>query len=254
MAKQSKPSRALAPIGNYEIGYGKPPTAHQFQPGQPSANPMGRPKGSQTRQKTNRLPVVDIPIHQMGLEEALRPVQVRDGDKVIKVPAYQAGVRATLRNAAKGSNPAMRNAQVIMTQAHQQARIEAEEKIKAALDYKRTATDHLARCKRLGKRFDWEIHPADLHIDVVTGEVFLSGPVTFEERDMLFRQLDALDHTIKMSNQIAQTIRENPRLTNARKRLGLLLLLASKINDSLPLHWQNVIHPETIKLAVLSEA
>ena len=45
MAKPPKNSRSLAPIGNHEVGYCKPPTAHQFKKGEPSANPKGRPKG-----------------------------------------------------------------------------------------------------------------------------------------------------------------------------------------------------------------
>lgn len=40
-AKRSgKGTRALAPIGDYDVGYGKPPVEHQYKKGQPS--PMGK--------------------------------------------------------------------------------------------------------------------------------------------------------------------------------------------------------------------
>lgn len=39
------PSPARAPPQSYEVGYGKPPKAKQFKPGQ-SGNPKGRPKGA----------------------------------------------------------------------------------------------------------------------------------------------------------------------------------------------------------------
>jgi hypothetical protein len=253
MAKQPKTSRTLAPIGDYDVGYCKPPKEYQFKKDQPSANKNGRPKGSRNSAKANPLPIVDIPIHQMSLEEAIRPIQVRDGDKVIKIPAYQAGVRATLRNAAKGSNPAMRNAQLIMSQAHQQARFETEERVNAALLYKREAIEHLRYCNRVGRRFDWEFHPDDIHIDLETGEVYFSGPTTMEERAFHNALLDQLDHAIKRMDEIAAKIRENPRLRKERERLGLFVLYVNNINELLAPHWQKAINPEMHGLAIMPD-
>ncbi|WP_264940531.1 DUF5681 domain-containing protein [Sphingomonas caeni] len=34
---------------DYEIGYARPPVAHQFQKGSPSPNPRGRPRGSRNQ-------------------------------------------------------------------------------------------------------------------------------------------------------------------------------------------------------------
>ncbi|MGA8155289.1 MAG: DUF5681 domain-containing protein [Rhodoplanes sp.] len=73
-AKPSKGSQH-----GYTIGFGKPPKASQFKPGQ-SGNPKGRPKGHPT-------------IEQLLLEEAARLVKVRVGDTIIHVPKQQALIR-----------------------------------------------------------------------------------------------------------------------------------------------------------------
>lgn len=205
MSKPPKKRRSLSPIGPYEVGYCKPPVASQFQAGRPSANPKGRPKGSTNRAKANPLPFVDIPIHKMVLEEANRLVPVREGDKVVMRPAMQAGVRASLIRAGQGSAPAMRNMHLITRDAYRQERREMEERIKAALEYKRAAKEQLASCKRRGVRFDWEVHPEDIDIDHETGQVLLAGPVTMEERADHKMLLDALDHSIGLRSRNTQT-------------------------------------------------
>ena len=77
-----------------EVGYGKPPMHTRFRKGQ-SGNPGGRPRGMTAGKAT-------------ALKEAYRPVNVREGDKVITLPAIQAVLRCQVALAAKGNGPAQR--------------------------------------------------------------------------------------------------------------------------------------------------
>lgn len=254
MAKQPKQSRSLAPIGNYPVGYCKPPTEHQFKKGQPSANKNGRPKGSRNSAKANPLPIVDIPILEMSLEEAARPIQVREGDKVIKIPAYQAGIRTTMRNAAKGSNPAMRNAHMITVHAERVLRERLEEKVVAWAEYKRSATEHLAYCKAHGIPFDWEIHPDDVEFDGHTGEIYIRGPLNQEERDAVNTIAGHLDFMIEVAEETGQEIKANPKLQKARKRLGLQLEVIRRLNACLLPRLQREVDADIRALAIMPES
>ena len=72
----------------YAVGHCKPPLHTQFQKGQ-SGNPRG---GSRA----------------LALEEAYRLVTVREGNKVMRLPAIQAMMRNQLALAVKGNGPAQR--------------------------------------------------------------------------------------------------------------------------------------------------
>jgi len=85
-----------SPSPTYEVGYGKPPVPTRFRKGQ-SGNPSGRPK----RKATERA-------KEIALQEAYRLVPVREGDKIVKMPAIQAVHRSQIALAAKGNGPAQR--------------------------------------------------------------------------------------------------------------------------------------------------
>ena len=84
-ASAETPSSSSA---GYEVGYGKPPKATQFQPGM-SGNPKGRPKA---QPKTEDL----------ILKEAARLVRVRVGDKVIHLSRREAVIRQLFQQAMEG--------------------------------------------------------------------------------------------------------------------------------------------------------
>jgi Family of unknown function (DUF5681) len=86
-----KPDRA-----DYQVGYGKPPAHTRFRKGR-SGNPGGRPRGMTAGRAT-----------ALALKELYRPVTVREGGKLIKLPAIQAVLRSKVALAAKGNGPAQR--------------------------------------------------------------------------------------------------------------------------------------------------
>jgi hypothetical protein len=86
---------------SYEIGYGKPPVANRFVPGQ-SGNPRGRPKGA-VRNPSERVKQV----LEAAIDELLRPVPVRQGEIVSSMPAFSAVLRALMITASKGDTRAV---------------------------------------------------------------------------------------------------------------------------------------------------
>lgn len=82
--------------GEYEVGYGKPPSRTKFRKGT-SGNPGGRPRGM-TAGRSNRL----------ALKAAYRLVTVREGDKTRTMPAIEAVLLSMFSLAAKGNGPAQR--------------------------------------------------------------------------------------------------------------------------------------------------
>jgi len=77
----------------YEVGYGKPPVHARFRKGI-SGNPSGGSRVQRAR--------------TLALKEAYRMVTVREGDKVMSLPAIQAVMRSQFALAVKGNGPAQR--------------------------------------------------------------------------------------------------------------------------------------------------
>ena len=102
-------SRARRGLGRRQrrhptVGYGHPPEAHRFTPGQ-SGNPRGRPKGATSRrpaQPPDRLT-------QIVRDEASRLIPVREGDRTVTLSMTQVIIRGLFVDAAKGDARARRH-------------------------------------------------------------------------------------------------------------------------------------------------
>jgi hypothetical protein len=81
-----------SPEGDYAVGYGKPPAAHRFKPGN-KANPKGRKRGSRNRKIVIR-------------EVLFEPVTVREGGETRQMPAIEAVLKKTLSKALAGDSKA----------------------------------------------------------------------------------------------------------------------------------------------------
>lgn len=166
----------------YSVGYGKPPAEHRFQKGR-SGNPNGRPKKSKSK-KPEFDPVLR-PTDDLILEEAYRPVTIREGDKTIELPAIQASVRALAIAAMKGNRLSQKQLSDIVRSVEEKRHTEQLQLLETMIEYKQKWTAELERRQRLGiVAPDPVPHPDDIFIDLRQGKVEIEGPT--DERQKAF--------------------------------------------------------------------
>lgn len=171
------------PDKTYEVGYAKPPADTQFKKGK-SGNPRGRPRGSKnTKKKTIAEYHLEERLKQIVLDEAYRGIKINEGDKQVTVPIAQAVIRSVAHNAARGSIRAQRLFAEMVASTEAALIQKNTQMLEAAIEYKERWTFELASRKRLGKSGPDPLpHPDHVHIDLKSGEVKFSGPMTQEEK------------------------------------------------------------------------
>ncbi|MGY4478388.1 DUF5681 domain-containing protein [Bradyrhizobium sp. USDA 3364] len=161
--------------------YRKPPIEHQFKKGA-SGNRSGRPKkkaqaglGAVGGGITDRLAA-------MALNEATRPVTVREGETTSKMPAMQALLRTMFRAAAKGDIKAARQLMDLIARAEGQRTAAAVEMLQYAAQYKEKYGPIFEQHEREGlDPPDIYPHPDDIITDETTGEVTIDGPTSKDQ-------------------------------------------------------------------------
>src|SRR5260370_10920227 len=116
--------------------YRKLPVAHKFKKGT-SGNSNGRPRKKAVQPGFGALGggIADR-FGSMALEEATRPITVREGDKVSEIPAMQALLRTMFRAAAQGDTKAGRQLLEVIARAESGRTWSALEILENAVKYK----------------------------------------------------------------------------------------------------------------------
>ncbi|WP_126176914.1 DUF5681 domain-containing protein [Tsuneonella rigui] len=197
----------------YKVGYGRPPAEHRFRKGS-SGNPRGRPRGAHNK------PKVDTGVGMRGAEaylreEAYRTVTLREGDRVIELPAIQAVFRAMGVSALKGNRFAQKTLSEMVTKLERDDFSSKLEAFGAWVNYKHEWTEAIERAKKTGAELPLPIpHPDDVILDPYTGDVKFTGPMTKEARDRLdhalARRAEAQDNVNSYADQYKQLPDDDP--------------------------------------------
>src|SRR6202022_5041112 len=197
--------------------YRKPPVAHQFKKGT-SGNPNGRPRKKAVQPGFGALGggIADR-LGAMALDEATRPVTVREGDKVSEIPAMQALLRTMFRAAAQGDTKAGRQLLEVIARAESGRTGTALEILEFAVQYKEKYGPICEQREREGlDPLDIFPHPDDVIINETTCEVTIDGPMSKEQAGARKAVREQAIKSIPRYLEVEAALAEDPKNSSLR--------------------------------------
>lgn len=160
-----------------DVGYGRPPKKSRVVKGQ-ILDPKGRPVGSKNKPKE----ASNSDLRAMILRESRRMFVIMEAGQPLTVARAEAVRHAQFVSAMKGSVCGQRYYLDELRLAENEEKQEREALLVAVGEYKLKWAAEFARWRRTGvKGKGPPIHPDDLVIDPVTGNLRIRGPATPEE-------------------------------------------------------------------------
>lgn len=222
---------------SYEVGYGKPPAVHRFKKGR-SGNPLGRPRNRKTTKAHDPNGFGAQPANRYLMEEAYRPVVVREGEQTIELPAIQAVFRAMGVAAMKGNRFAQRTIAELVQSVEAEDRKLKLEHLETMITYKCEWERAIERARELGQPEPHPIpHPDDVIIDFIAGDARVCGPMTKEDKPQWDRLLECRDELQREVSHFAEAYRKRRRADRKAEALDMWMFeqkLYDRMNDNLP--------------------
>jgi hypothetical protein len=230
-------ARSNTQTGNYVVGYGKPPLASQYKPGQ-SGNLKGRPRKNPS---TSKLPELwEERFKVTFLSEIYRMIPVQEGERTVEIPIIQGIIKRLSVSAIQGDHKATK---LILGAVKE---IE-EERYKSYIDYiqelisaKFSGEAELERCKKLNLPPPELIpHPNNILLDALSGRLELIGPFTKEEKERFQNVREIIE---ELEDEIAAKIERGKErgvleLYNAELQKSKLALEEFKLKVPLIVRW-----------------
>ncbi len=162
-------------------------------------------------------------IHAVVLAEGAREIEVREGDKVSRMTAFEGLMRSMYRKAAQGDAKTQRELIGLISRAESERTAAARANLEETLAYQQDAYRRISEAEKAGQPPPkLSPHPDDFCINYAPGEVTIDGPLTAEEAGA-----QEAFHAIAVQNvgryfEVEDALAEDPTNVSLRKELAEL--------------------------------